>query len=111
MPSPLYFGLTAVPNPFAASTLVKFNVPQSKNGEKQKVSVRIYDLNGKLVQTLAQGIFAAGVHTVLFKGKGKENRRTLGNGIYFCRMQAPGFTQDIEAAAGAMRKLCKRGML
>ena len=96
IPSPLYFGLNAVPNPFSASTLVKFSVPQAKNGEKQKVSVRIYDLNGRLVQTLAQGSFAAGVHTVVFKGKGKENEQTLGNGVYFCRMQAPGFSRTLK---------------
>ena len=94
--SPLYFGLTAVPNPFAASTLVKFNVPQSKSGEKQKVSVRIYDLNGKLVQTLAQGMFAAGYHTVAFNGRENGNGRTLGNGIYFCRMQAPGYSRTLK---------------
>ena len=96
LPSPLYFGLTAVPNPFAASTLVKFNVPQSKNGEKQKVSVRVYDLNGKLVQTLAQGMFAAGYHTAAFNGRENGNGRTLSNGIYFCRMQAPGYSRTLK---------------
>ena len=96
LPSPLYFGLAAMPNPFAASTLVKFNVPQSKNGEKQKVSVRIYDLNGKLVQTLAQGMFAVGYHTAAFNSREKGNGRTLGNGIYCCRMQAPGFTKTLK---------------
>ena len=96
VPSPLYFGLTAVPNPFAASTLVKFNVPQSKNGEKQKVYVRIYDLNGKLVRTLAQGMFAAGYHTAAFNGRDNGNGRTLSNGIYFCRMQAPGYSRTLK---------------
>ena len=94
-PVPLFFGLAAVPNPFAASTLVKFDVPQAKNGEKQKVSVRIYDLSGRLVQTLAQGAFAAGYHTAVFNVRENGNGRTLGNGIYFCRMQAPGFARTI----------------
>ena len=96
LPSPLYFGLTAFPNPFAASMLVKFNVPQSKNKEKQKVYVRIYDLNGKLVQTLVQGMFATGYHRVVFKGRESGNGQTLGNGFYFCRMQAPGFERTLK---------------
>ena len=96
LPSPMFFGLSAMPNPFSAATQIKFNVPQAKNGEKQKVSVRIYDLNGKLVQTLAQGPFTAGYHTAAFNGRDNGNGRTLSNGIYFCRMQAPGFVRTLK---------------
>ena len=94
--SPLFFGLASAPNPFSAVTLVKFNVPQSKNGEKQKVSVRIYDLNGKLVQTLAKGNLAAGYHTAAFNGRENGHGQKLGNGIYFCRMQAPGYSRTLK---------------
>jgi len=96
VPSPLFFGLTAVPNPFSSATQVKFNVPQAKNGEKQKVSVRIYDLSGRLVQTLVQGSFVAGYHTAAFNGRENKNGRTFGNGIYLCRMQAPGYTRTLK---------------
>ena len=96
LPSPLFFRLTAVPNPFSAATQIEFNVPQAKNGEKQKVSVRIYDLSGRLVQTLVQGSFVAGYHTAAFNGRENGNGRTFGNGIYFCRMEAMGFTMTLK---------------
>ncbi len=93
---PLCYGITAFPNPFTQSTLIRFGVPNYKSGEKEKVSIRIYDLNGRLLQSLAQGSFAAGYHTVNLSYNENGNGRTLGNGIYFCRMQAPGFTRTLK---------------
>ena len=94
--APLYYGIGSAPNPFTWITSIRFSVPHAKNGEKQPLSIRIYDLSGKLVQTLAQGVFQAGYHTAAFKGRKNGNVQKLGNGIYFCRMQAPGFAKTLK---------------
>ena len=72
------------------------DVPQAENVESQRVSIQIYDLNGRLVNTLAQGNFVAGYHTVKFNSIVKGKISALGNGIYFCRMQAPGFEKTLK---------------
>ena len=94
--SSLSYGVQAFPNPFAGAASIKFSVPQTKNGERQSLSVRVYDLNGQLVRTLAQGQFAAGYHTVQLNARDKGKGYALSNGIYFCRMQAPGFTKTLK---------------
>ena len=94
--SSLSYGVQAFPNPFAGAASIKFMVPQTKTGERQSLSVRVYDLNGQLVRTLAQGQFAAGYHTVQLNARDKGKGYALCNGIYFCRMQAPGFTKTLK---------------
>ena len=94
---PKSYELNASPNPFTATTRIIIGVPGDNNSRvKSPVSLRIYNLRGQLVQTLAQGPFAAGYHTASFNGKNKGNGIALGNGIYFCRMQAPGFARTLK---------------
>jgi hypothetical protein len=79
------FHLSASPNPFSGSTLVNFAVPV-----KQKVSIRLFDVQGRLVKTLLDGRTETGKRSVFFDGRG-ENGSRLRAGTYFCRIQAKGF--------------------
>jgi len=79
---PLEFSLSeAFPNPFNPVTALGFQLPASS-----RVSLRIYDTAGREVATLVNGWRDAGVHEVTFDAS------DLASGLYFCRMQADGFT-------------------
>ena len=60
------------PNPFNPTTNIKFSVPQ-----QGKFAVRVFDLLGREVATLFNGVVNAGVHSVTFNGD------KLSSGIYF----------------------------
>ena len=66
------------PNPFNPTTRISFTL---KNGGK--VSLRIYDVLGKEVANLADGVYEAGKHVATFNGS------NLASGIYFYRLVTP----------------------
>ena len=65
------------PNPFAEATTVAF-----KLGTPEHVRIVVYDLLGKVVATIADGRFTAGMHRVEFAGD------HLASGQYMYRMEA-----------------------
>ncbi len=67
------------PNPFAASTVITFNVPATK-----PVSVEVFDAIGNKVATLANDLFSAGQHSIEWNGT--SNGLTLANGMYTVRI-------------------------
>ena len=71
------FQLSNFPNPFSASTTISFTLNKSS-----KVKLNIYDINGKLIQTIANKEFSAGEHLIDFYGE------TLSTGIYYCVMKS-----------------------
>jgi hypothetical protein len=68
-------------NPFSSSTSFSFYL-----AEKKSVSLRIFDVSGKHVRTLAQGIFPASYHTVRWNGM-DMNGKNLTPGLYICRFR------------------------
>jgi hypothetical protein len=77
------------PNPFTQTAQISFGVPFDS-----KVSIKVYDISGKLVKTLVNGPVKAGYQTVLFNGCA-DNNHILTNGYYFCRMMANGFEKTV----------------
>jgi hypothetical protein len=75
------------PNPFNPSTRVRYDVPSSGF-----VRLRIFDPSGRLVRTLASHNESPGAKIVEWNGK-DENGETVASGVYFCRLDAPGFTE------------------
>ncbi|MCK4307966.1 T9SS type A sorting domain-containing protein [candidate division WOR-3 bacterium] len=73
--------LSVNPNPFNAGTQIRFEVPTSRATE---VSLRIYNISGKLVRTLLKGKRISGVYTTGWDAK-DDRGRTIENGVYFCR--------------------------
>ncbi|MFI5144493.1 MAG: T9SS type A sorting domain-containing protein [Ignavibacteria bacterium] len=69
------------PNPFNPTTEIKFAIP--KDGY---LTVKVYDVLGKLVQTLVEGKLSAGEHEVRFDGT------NLSSGIYFYKIETDNFT-------------------
>ena len=69
------------PNPFNPSTNIRFSVPH-----EAPVIVRVYDALGRVQETLVDQVLPAGHYTVDFQAA------DLASGMYFYRIEAPGFT-------------------
>ena len=77
-----------VPNPFNPSTTIYYDVPLG-GGD---VSIRVFDVAGRLVRTLVSGHQSAGAKSVTWSGV-NDRGQSVSSGIYFYRMTAPGFTR------------------
>jgi hypothetical protein len=73
------------PNPFNPSTSVSFVI-----GHSSLVSVRIYDMLGREVATLADEMMEAGQHTVRWDAAG------MPSGVYYCVMDAGLFDSSLK---------------
>jgi photosystem II stability/assembly factor-like uncharacterized protein len=69
------------PNPFNPTTMIRFEVP--KRGE---VSLRIFDVLGREVTTLFDGVRQPGIYSINWNGA------SFTSGVYYCRIQAGNFT-------------------
>ena len=67
---------------FAASTQIQFLVP---DGPRQATSVKIFDLQGRLIRTLLDGDRGPGMVSINWDGR-DDGGRNLGSGIYFYRV-------------------------
>jgi outer membrane protein assembly factor BamB len=77
------------PNPFNPSTTVSYSVPE---GEPTPVSLKIYDLRGRLVRTLVDETREAGEYSVIWEGKDASGRM-VSSGVYLYRIKAGDFVQ------------------
>jgi len=78
------------PNPFNPATRVKFALK-----EKGLVRLRVYDVTGRLVRVLVDGILEAGAYEAVWDGNNAEGRATT-SGIYFCRMEAKDYERTLK---------------
>ena len=83
---PLVFRLVQnAPNPFNPVTKVAYHVPR-----ESKVTIRVYDVSGRVVRTLLDGVVEPGCHEAVWNGT-NDAGESVGSGIYFCTMEAPDF--------------------
>ncbi|MEW6752303.1 MAG: VIT domain-containing protein [Candidatus Latescibacterota bacterium] len=75
------------PNPFNASTLIRFHVPADLAPAAGWLTV--YDLTGQGVRTLARGLLAPGEHQVSWDGR-DERGVPAASGVYLYRLQVGG---------------------
>jgi hypothetical protein len=78
------------PNPFNPETTIRFEVPGGENG-RAHVSLRVYDLRGRLVRTLVDEELLPGRHEVVWDGRDEEGRR-VPSGLYLYRLGLGGRT-------------------
>jgi hypothetical protein len=74
----------AYPNPFNPVTTIQFGVPV---GTWHAMSIDIFDVNGRLIETLIDGSIESGLHTIEWNADGYPS------GVYFVKLDAEGFTQ------------------
>ncbi len=78
--NPSEFALSAAfPNPFNPAASVSVSLPQAS-----ELTVQVFDVTGRLVTTLANGGFTAGLHAFTIDGT------NLASGLYFVRANVPG---------------------
>jgi hypothetical protein len=76
--------LSMRPNPFNPTTTVFYAMPTAGD-----VSVRVYDIKGRLVQTLVNTSKPAGEYNVTWNGFNNKGE-AVASGVYFLRLEAPG---------------------
>jgi hypothetical protein len=74
------------PNPFRQSAVISYSAPVAAS-----VSIDVYDVNGRLVQTVYSGQVEAGTHQVTWDGTDSAGSK-VARGVYFCRMSAGEFS-------------------
>lgn len=83
---PLRFALgPAVPNPAKGSIAFSYDLPVETG-----VSLKVYNLSGQLVRTLASGSEQAGYKHATWDGRGEDGLR-VASGVYFYRLEAGAF--------------------
>lgn len=86
---PEYFTLHQnYPNPFNSETSIQYDLPK-----RERVSIRIYNVVGKLVRTLIQEEQFPGNYTTQWDGR-DDSGRYVSSGIYIYRVQAGGFEKS-----------------
>jgi len=74
------------PNPFNPGTTITFDLAESG-----PVRITIYDITGRLIKELQNGVFPAGEHALRWDASG------ISSGIYLVRLDAAGFSQTIRS--------------
>ena len=72
------------PNPFASLTTLEYALRQDGT-----IRVDVFDLQGRLVRTLADGWIPAGMHSVEWRGISQAGTQ-VASGVYFLRVQVDG---------------------
>jgi hypothetical protein len=79
------------PNPFNPTTSIRYSLRS-----RQHVSIRIYDVSGRVVRTLIDDERPAGVQTVQWHGR-NDDGAAVASGVYFIEMRTEGF-RDVHKA-------------
>jgi hypothetical protein len=72
----------AHPNPFNPVTTIRFSVP-----ELSEINVSIYDIQGRLVETLVDENLSSGNHSVQWNASG------FSSGVYFLKLESSDYSQ------------------
>jgi hypothetical protein len=80
--------LPGAPNPFRTRTAVSYAIPGSEG--PVPVSLRVYDLAGRLIRDLDRGVHAPGRYVATWDGRDETGSLRQG-GVYFCRLNAGRF--------------------
>ena len=84
VPNPQSFQLhAAFPNPFNPITTIRFEIPSVET--RHAVSLQIYDITGRLIETLIDEELGPGYNTIQW------NANNFSSGVYFVRLEAGSF--------------------
>jgi hypothetical protein len=75
---------TAAPNPFRTSTRVDFSIAR-----RGQADLSVYDVTGRLIATLFDGVAEAGPHAVTWDGRSADGRLAP-SGVYQCTLRTAG---------------------
>ena len=78
------------PNPFNPTTTLTFELPK-----QMKVQLVVYDVLGRKVNELLNGVQRQGVHKVVWNGADSRGR-PVSSGVYFYRMTTENFQKTMK---------------
>ena len=78
-----------VPNPFNPVTVIAYQLPQTEH-----VRIDVYNVAGKIVRTLLQSELDAGTQGFVVWDGTDDAGAKCASGVYFYRMNTPGFTES-----------------
>ncbi len=81
-PNQLTFAASNYPNPFNPTTCIKYTIK-----ERAKTTLKVYNIKGRLVNTLVNDMKDAGKHEVIWNGIDHNNKH-VASGVYFYRLQS-----------------------
>ena len=79
------------PNPVAAVTTIRFSIP-----EAMRMHLAVYDVTGRRIALLTDGLIEAGEHTCVWNGKNRDGVR-VSPGVYLVQMSAGDFSATRKA--------------
>jgi hypothetical protein len=80
-------------NPFrGGAAKISFGITR-----KEKVELKVYDVTGRLVKTLANREFNAGSHDLFWDGSNDDGSR-VSRGVYFYQLRTPSFVSQKKLA-------------
>ena len=83
---PINFHLSQnYPNPFNPTTTINFSVPKN-----QMIKIEVFDLQGRLINTVYEGITQPGQHTVRWDAN-DYNHNSIPSGVYFYRLTSENY--------------------
>ena len=88
-PVPSRLALSAHPNPFAGRTELSFRFERAG-----RVRLAVYDLAGRRLARLADGVRGAGVHRIVWDGA-LDGGGQAAPGLYVARLEAHGWRESI----------------
>jgi len=73
------------PVPFSKGVNISYSIEK-----KGFVSVKVYDITGRLIKRLVNGLQDRGWYTIQWDGN-HENNRSISSGVYFIRLETGNF--------------------
>ena len=73
------------PNPFNPTTVIEYSIPN-----ESKISLKIYDVLGREILSLVNGVKSAGKYKVNW------NASNMASGVYIARIEAAEFSKSIQ---------------
>lgn len=77
----------AKPNPFRTQTTIRYSL-----SAKEKISLLIYDITGRLVTTLVNTNMNPGNYSINWNGRNEGNQQ-VSAGVYFYQLKTAGYTK------------------
>jgi len=84
--------IESFPNPSNPATSIRFTL-----GARERVTITVHDVSGRLIRTLFQGLREAGRQDVAWDGR-MDRGEPAPSGIYFVRIEAGGATHSAKLA-------------
>jgi hypothetical protein len=78
----------SVPNPTRGPCLIRYALPGPS-----RVSLKVYDISGRLVRELDRGERPAGVYSKHWNGRDGQGK-SVASGVYFVRLESVGFSKS-----------------